>query len=58
MDNTFSHFTEKLVFFELITDEDDEDEINAIESDYQMAEHFEMKIEDFRVMLFNLTVLI
>ena len=49
LENTFSRFSEKLVFFELITDEDDIDGDIFEDSDYQMDSRYEMKVEDFRV---------
>ena len=47
LDNSFSRFSDKIVFFELMTDEDN-DEVQ-LDMDYDMETHYEMKIEDFRV---------
>ena len=47
IDNSFSRFSDKVVFFELMTDE--EDERMQMDMDYDMESNYEMKIEDFRV---------
>ena len=51
LDNTFSRFSQKLVFFELLTDEDDGETIE--DSDYEMDSRYEMKVADFRVCKFG-----
>ena len=53
LDNTFSHFSNKLVFFEMISDNDDDDDVTA--SPFGQAAHDElqaimdMTLDDFQV---------
>ena len=50
LDNTFSRFSKKLVFFELITDTADLNWANYEDLDVDDTESlFEMKVEDFKV---------
>lgn len=51
MDNTFSHFATKLVFFELVSDDDDDSEDNTKWDGAQeeIAQLMDMTIEDLKV---------
>ena len=53
-DNTFSHFARKLVFFEIITGDEDEDEDDD-KKDWKAAQEelasiVDMTLEDFKVL--------
>lgn len=57
LDNTFSHFASKMVFFELISEEEDEDEDDMANWDgarEEVAAIMDMTLEDFKVRLFLL----
>ncbi|CAH1785565.1 unnamed protein product [Owenia fusiformis] len=48
LDNTFSRFSQKLVFFELITDEESEDELQSWDELTGAEELMEVKLEVFK----------
>ncbi|KAL4225142.1 Transmembrane emp24 domain-containing protein 1 [Mactra antiquata] len=54
LDNTFSHFATKLVFFELISDEEDDDDVDNESWDgaaEELQELVDMTLDDFKTML-------
>ncbi len=62
LDNTFSRFSKKMVFFEIITEDADEDWVNLKgfeEYDYENANaqnNYDIKIEDMKVCMLTVNV--
>jgi hypothetical protein len=53
-DNTFSHFARKLVFFEIITGDDDDEDESDEKKDWKAAQEelasiVDMTVQDFKV---------
>ncbi|KAL3841382.1 hypothetical protein ACJMK2_019536 [Sinanodonta woodiana] len=58
LDNTFSHFSSKLVFLELLTDEDEDDEEDDdgewAGAKEELGDLVDMKVEDFQKIINNM----
>lgn len=58
LDNSFSHFSKKLVFFEIVSEGDDDNDLGAYGDLATDENPFGIKLEDIRVCLLSISTFI